>query len=304
MQGTTAIWKDSSAFVAWATGCTVQRGYMNIANPGLGLASLGADTSALGPAGLNGVISLGDSGIATLTFDKPIFNGPGFDFAIFENGFMTTPPNLAFLELAFVEVSSDGVNFFRFPDTTNIQDTTQMAMAGMDCSYLYNFAGKYVNGYGTPFNLDDLANQPGLDVNHITHVRVIDVVGSVDSLYATYDNVGHKVNDPWPTPFASSGFDLDAVGVIHAVGLNDLKSISIDDLSVYPNPVKTGESVTVKLPVEECYLAITDLNGRVIQQYNVTGESKSLNTEMLTGGMYIVTLTGLNRTTNAKLAVE
>ena len=45
-------------------------------------------------------VSLGDGGYAVVTFDKPITNGPGYDFAVFENGL-----NDSFLELAFVVVS-------------------------------------------------------------------------------------------------------------------------------------------------------------------------------------------------------
>jgi hypothetical protein len=33
--------------------------------------------------------------------------------------------------------------------------------------------------------------------------------------YASCDSQGHQINDPWPTPFPTGGFDLDAVGVIH-----------------------------------------------------------------------------------------
>lgn len=75
-------------------------------------------------------------------------------------------------------------------------------------------------------------------------MRLIDVVGNIDSEYATYDSGGNPVNDPWPTPFASSGFDLDAVGVIHDLAHhNGLNEIGHDALSVYPNP--TSGSLTV-----------------------------------------------------------
>ncbi len=67
-----------------------------------------------------------------------------------------------------------------------------------------------------PFDLQEIADAPGLDVNNVNYVRVIDVVGTIDSQYATHDSKGNIVNDPWPTPFASCGFDLDAVGVINA----------------------------------------------------------------------------------------
>ncbi len=126
LPGTTAIKGDSSCFVEWATGCTVQRGPVNIADTALGYASAGVDSDALGPAD-DYTVSLGDGGIATLTFKYPIYNGDGFDFAVFENGFMTNDSNLAFLELGFVEVSSDGVHFFRFPSVSNIEDTVQTA---------------------------------------------------------------------------------------------------------------------------------------------------------------------------------
>lgn len=41
--GTTAMYADSSAFVAWATGVEVERGPMDITNPSLGMASFGPD---------------------------------------------------------------------------------------------------------------------------------------------------------------------------------------------------------------------------------------------------------------------
>ena len=84
--------------------------------------------------------------------------------------------------------------------------------------------------YGTPFDLQELADTPGLDVNNITYVRIIDVVGSLDSQYASHDLKGHRVNDPWPTPFASCGFDLDAVGAINAKVPGAIKSIGTDAL--------------------------------------------------------------------------
>lgn len=214
--GSTAIPADSPLFIAWATGCVVEPGPMNIANPSLGLAGSGYPAeNAVGVAnGTYGVACLGDGGVATLTFRSPIANGSGPDFAVFENGFKSGQNY--FLELAFVEVSSDGEHYFRFPAITNVQYDTQLGgFATIDPTQIHNFAGKYEAMYGTPFDLDDIEDNPLLNKYNVTHVRVIDVVGSIDPLYATYDSQGHPVNDPWPTPFASSGFDLDAVGVIN-----------------------------------------------------------------------------------------
>lgn len=283
LSGSTALWRDSSIFVAWATASTVQRGYADVALPDSGYTTVGDITSAAGNAGTNGVVSLGDGGIATLTFAQPIYSGPGFDFAVFENGFPTAEQGMAFLEFAFVEVSSDGVNFVRFPAVSHIQDSAQLAMVGIDCSQVNNLAGKYVNGYGTPFDLEELKDEPGLDVNNITHVRVVDVVGSINPTYASYDSEGNKVNDPYPTRFPSGGFDLDAVGVIHEVGLTAISDFGfeISDFKVklYPNPVEGSD---VKLDVSG------NLIGGTVTLLNIQGELL-YNNELLTANCILPT---------------
>ena len=219
--GTTAMHADSSAFVAWATGCVAEPGPMNITNLDAGLAGSGWPASnVIGyPQGTMGVTCLGDGGMATVTFASPICNREGPDFAVFENGFANAQnPNLWFLELGFVEVSSDGENFFRFPAYSNTQTETQLdGMGCIDPSQIHNLASKYGAMYGTPFELDEVPDDPLLDKDHITHVRIIDVIGNIDPEYATYDCQGNPINDPWPTPFASCGMDLDAVGVIHDI---------------------------------------------------------------------------------------
>jgi len=289
MAGSTAIPKDSSLFVAWATSCNVQRGYMDIAVPDSGYASVGDGSSAIGAAGQNGIVSLGDGGVATLTFAYPIFNGPGFDFAVFENGFYTQNP-LAFLEFAFVEVSSDGNNFFRFPAASNIQDTAQIPMTGIDCSLVNNLAGKYVFGFGTPFDLEELKNEIGLNVNNITHVRLIDVVGSVNETFATLDQYGHKINDPYPTAFASGGFDLDAVGVINQVNPNSLDEFRISDFGfrIYPNPTKGDFDLTVTESLIGSELEILDVQGRVVSKSRITTTNKEIHTTNFQPGIYFI----------------
>ena len=104
-----AISYDNSAILGWATGCQVTRGYQDIANP-IVLASYGTEQNVVGTASesTTDVVSLGDHGSAVLTFSTPIVNTTGYDFAVFENSL-----NDIFLELAFVEVSSDGIHYFR-----------------------------------------------------------------------------------------------------------------------------------------------------------------------------------------------
>jgi len=215
-------------FAGWATGASVQRGPQDIAKPAGPLASFGAPANATGAANGN-VVSLGDGGAATLTFAGLIYNGPGADFVVFENAFFFN--GNAFGELGFVEVSSDGVNFFRFPSVSLTQTVTQFTNANFtDPSKIHNLAGQFPNNSfggrfeGTPFDLEDLAGIAGLNINAITHVRIEDVVGritpDVGSGYVPRtDSHGNMINDPYSTDFASSGFDLDAVAAVHMVPL-------------------------------------------------------------------------------------
>ncbi|GAB4446911.1 MAG: hypothetical protein OHK0036_00480 [Bacteroidia bacterium] len=280
---TTAIHKDSSIFVSWATQCKIVRGWKNIADTTLGKVTFGDSTKAIGKADGTGVVSLGDGGYAILTFTAPIKDGPGFDFAVFENSF-----NGTFLELAYVEVSSDGVNFYRFPSTCLLQDTLQYDnAANMDCSKINNLAGKYLVNYGTPFDLSELSGIPGLDINHITHIKIIDVVGSIDNQYARYDSYGHKINDPYPTPFASGGFDLDAVGVIHqnAVGIFELSSLT--QIKIYPNPFP--EKISIEKSNNENYnVIILSIDGKIIHQFIISNTLEIVDLSWLSKGYYFI----------------
>ena len=218
--GSQAIPNTSPLFQEWASSVvSVTRGPQDITNPNSPLASAGTPSNALGMAdGSSGhIVSLGDGGSITLGFATPIANGPGADFAVFENGFLSGGTGLAFLELGFVDVSSDGVNFFRFPSVSQTQTTTQVGGFGLlDASNLHDLAGKYIAGFGTGFDLDELAGvSPLLDIHHVIDVRITDVVGSIDPRFGTRDSLGNLINDPFTTPFASGGFDLNGVGVIN-----------------------------------------------------------------------------------------
>jgi len=156
------------------------------------------------------VVSLGNGGTLAVTFDPPIADGPGPDLAVFENGITDT-----FLELAWVEVSSDGATFVRFPAFYD-GDAPVSAYAGHDRALIHGFAGRYRVGFGTPFDLAELAADPAvtrgaLDLAAVRVVRLVDVVGDGSRL----DGAGHPIYDPTPT-VESAGFDLDAVAALRA----------------------------------------------------------------------------------------
>ncbi len=250
-EGCQAIKYDNPAILGWATSCVVTRGYQNIEQAGA-LASYGTDADAVGPSSETtdaGVVSLGDAGYAVLTFDMPITNGAGYDFAVFENAL-----NHTFLELAFVEVSSDGVHFYRFPSVSNTQTTQQIGNSGgVDATNLHNLAGKYIVGWGTPFDLEELDGYSNLDINNVTHVRIVDVVGSINPLYGTTDKNGHLINEPYPTAFNSSGFDLSGVAVMNGWTPTAVNNYQQEiSFMAYPNPcqnVLNMNNVTVNEPV-------------------------------------------------------
>jgi hypothetical protein len=279
MPGSTAMHKDSTAFLAWAANCTVTRGPQEAGDPSKGLASAGDASMAAGKAD-GSVVSLGDGGVATCTFEYPIINGIGADFAVFENAITD-----AFLELAFVEVSSDGVNFFRFRSHSLTDTTTQTGSFGeTDTKKVNNLAGKFRAGYGTPFDLEELSGQQGLDVNAVTHVRIKDAVGSMNNSHASRDGYNNKVNDPWPTPFPTSGFDLDAVGVIHHASPVGVRDIDRARIAVFENPLKCGEAVEVKGVDGIISLQLCSFSGEVLR----SSEGSRLETEGLSPGMYLL----------------
>lgn len=295
--GSTAISKSNPVFVAWATQCHILRGYQQIDNHSYGLANLGDSSLGIGAAD-GSTVSLGDSGIAILQFDHPIINGPGADFAVFENGFANVNnPEEAFLELAFVEVSSDGLHYTRFPATSNTKDSIQLssisAPSYTNARQLNNLAGKYIGGYGTPFDLHELVDSPGLNINHITHIRLVDAIGSIDSR-GSKDAYGHAVNDPFPTPFPGSGFDLDAIGVIHQAFGTGIHAEKENALELYPNPAGAILNIRITEWQREAKISISDVLGRVLDQQAFNGTEIHYPLTSLIPGVYFIRVYSLN----------
>jgi hypothetical protein len=282
-EGCTAIAANSSAILGWATACTLDLGPQNISVDGSPLVSYHTAEDAIGPCTMNdnlSVVSLGDGGSATLTFAHAIKNGNGPDFAVFENSF-----DDYFLELAFVEVSSDGERFVRFPATSLTQTVRQIGGSGrVDASYINNLAGKYRSGYGTPFDLAELADSTGVDINNITHVRIVDAIGSIDPQYASYDAFGHMVNDPWPTNSYSSGFDLDGIAVLHQVG-EGIDDVTVAQVSIYPNPVADCLTISGAAGTEA---VLYDMTGRQLFCWTIVSDQQQLNTNTLAQGIYML----------------
>jgi hypothetical protein len=203
--GSYAIPMDDGAFISWAVDIQHYAPGENVDE------TWQTPTEALGKAEGNSfdVVSLGDGGTITLIFDPPIENNDGWDFAVFENSFSDT-----YLELAYVEVSSNGEDFVRF-DNVSLTPDPVSGFGNTDPTDVDGLAGKYRQGFGTPFDFDSLANKADVtsgivDLSAITHIRLVDIIG--DGSYL--DSLGNPIYDPYPTP-GSAGFDLDAIGVLN-----------------------------------------------------------------------------------------
>ena len=291
LPGTTAIHKDSLIFVQWADSCVITRGFVNIADTSFehssnNHASYGNNAAALGIAD-NNVLSLGDAGVATYYFQNTLCNGYGYDFAIFENALTDNV-----LELAFVEISSNGIDFYRFPTHSLTQDSIQIGTYGtVEPTDINGFAGKYKAYYGTPFDIAELDTVANLDVMNIVAVRIIDVVGSIDTAQS-YDSYGNIVNNMFPSPFNTSGFDLDALGIIH----NNVCSLEANDnldFIMYPNP--SSDKLYIQMDeLSETTIKITSINGVLIYEEKNTNSFISIDVSLFANGIYLVQLTNNN----------
>lgn len=297
--GCNAIAYNDNRIKGWATRCTIVRGSQDISNPQSTEVTHGSENDAIGAASENvmTVVSLGDGGIATLTFDNAITNGEGYDFAVYENSL-----NDSFLELGFVEVSSDGINYVRFPATSLTQTHTQIGGSGsVNPTFINNLAGKYRCGYGTPFDLEELRDSANVDINNITHVRIIDVVGSLDPAYGNRDAFGNIINDPFPTISYSSGFDLDGVCVLNqaVTGIDNIGTITFN---VYPNPATTHILINRSTNTDNTPVTLYDITGRtVVKTIMKSGNHQlEIDTHNIEQGIYILHM----GTENIKVVIQ
>jgi hypothetical protein len=175
------------------------------------------------------VVALGVDGELTVGFDVTIVDGPGADFTVSENGFVFGGG--VFAEVAFVEVSTDGTTFARFPTRYGgpvgplpAFGSSPMGTFGGLCGGLPGIANVNTNAIdpfdpvesgGEAFDLAELAGDPlvtagVVDLGAIHYVRVLDVP---EGLYK--DSFGNVI---WDHGGPIGSADVDAVSVINHAG--------------------------------------------------------------------------------------
>jgi hypothetical protein len=236
---------------------------------------------------------------------RPIRNLSGADFVIFENGLLagynTGGAGIGglFAELAYVEVSSDGVNFARFP-SISLTPSAVGTSGTIDPTNVLNLAGKHVNAYGeswgTPFDLTALANHPlvtagTLDLNNVRYVRVVDIPGN-GSFLDSATPTPHPIYDVWRT-FGSGGFDLEAIGTISVAvtfeAWQDLRGLSGDARGANADPDHDGvpnllEYAFARLPTqrdaEAAPTSVEILDGRLTISFTRDERARDLKYEV------------------------
>jgi hypothetical protein len=192
--GTGGISTECSHFVTNATDHSFGEG-QNTGQAAFPAPILGPPKGAGDHIGSLDVVSLGNGGTVTLEFGEALIEDqPGPDFIVFENAFFAGgDPNQPFAELATVAVSADGTSWTEFPCTA----TT--APYGSCAGWHPVYANADENSIdpldpatagGDAFDLADLG------VSEARWVRITDRI----------DTVG-----------MNGVFDLDAVGIVHAL---------------------------------------------------------------------------------------
>jgi hypothetical protein len=238
--------------------------------------------------GATDTYSLGVGGTITLRLDPPALNGAGTDLIVCENPFYVLGSQFAFVEAMYVEVSTNGVDFARFPSRYVGPQALVPDFTGVSPAHYAGLAGvmpvsayppdvdplDVVAGGGDAFDLDALADHPlvlsgAVDLRIIRYVRLVDVETGVgtDSQGTLIWDCGHQI---------SGSADLDAVVAVNTIQnliggrpevqvdlVNDVLVIRLADIDGLSD-IKGGLSLSVNgfvLPLGLLlpYFMITDL---------------------------------------------
>ncbi len=173
--------------------------------------------------------TLGVGGVLTLELGNRCVDGTGTDLLVCENPFLVGGGSTSFVEACFVEVSSDGTHFARFPTRYSGPPGPFLPFTGNPPGWYAGFAGVHpvranpvagidpqdlVAAGGDAFDLADLAGHPAVlsgdvDLSDIAFVRLVDI----ESGGAT-DDSGTTV---WDCGIDSvSSTDIDALVAVNS----------------------------------------------------------------------------------------
>jgi hypothetical protein len=120
-------------------------------------------------------------------------------------------------------------------------------------------------------------------------------------LYATRDNAGRIINDPFPTPYPSSGFDIDAVGIIHALGYTSIEDVTSNAIKVFPTLLQEEKKIQLTGIQTVNDIRILDMQGRLVP-YTREGETIILE-DSIEDGIYFLQIEKNNNRYTYKITV-
>ena len=206
------------------------------ASPGFGATgdptvTLGAPAGGGLYAGSTDTYSLGVGGELVLELGLPAYDGPGTDLLVCENPFYVNGTTLAYAEAVFVEVSTDGTTFARFPTRFVGPPGPYSPFQGLVPAWFSGFAGAMpvlvvpatggdpldiVSAGGDAFDFADLASEPAVlsgavDLDDVRYVKLVDAVAG-----QAHDSQGTLV---WDVGFPTlDSADIDALVAVHNQG--------------------------------------------------------------------------------------
>ncbi len=89
--------------------------------------------------------------------------------------------------------------------------------------------------------------------------------------------------------FFNEGYILEGIATDMGIEKLELKN---DDFNIYPNPF--DEEITINAPIEigDLSMSLTDVNGRIVQRFELPKGLQTLHLDHLMAGVYLVRIFG------------
>jgi PKD repeat protein len=226
--------------------------------------------------------AFGDGNTSLVANPIHTFNANGSHLVL-----LTTAIDSSFLGPACVDYSMQTVNvsgiqspvqcyagFVMYPDTGINNVTVINSSVGTNLTYLWDF------GDGNTSTLQNPSHTYATAGPFYLCLTIDDSNGCIDQYC---DSIG--VNG---VVFKTGGFTINVITPV-VIGVDELNVIDV--FSIYPNPTSTKLIIDTELEVER--ITIADITGKQIQ--SIFPNSKVLNVEDLSNGIYFIKIEGENQ---------
>lgn len=196
--------------------------------------------------------------------------------------------------------------------TFNLEECDDMPINPLPVE-LVSFKGAAVSqGVALDWETASEKNNAFFSIQHSTDGRNFESVGYVEGNGTSA--TAHKYSFTHSQPAAGKNYyrlkqvDNDGTSAYSKIVVVESKGAPEMKLSVFPNPV-TGGEVNLKLErsltsSETATVQLSDLNGRLINTFQVSGSQMKLNLKNVKPGIYIISLQNGNAVSHQKIVVQ